>query len=120
MNEAKIGTGSYKLLYCKYLWWYRIRKYCACLHFATTLSVSSRVFSLDSAPQNYDRLDIMKKAWIYKRKKVKDWWAGWYESGERKAKALPSKELAEHFKQIKYTQLNSDVFTGQKNVSHKS
>ena len=38
---------------------------------------------------------------------------GWYESGKRKAKALPSKELAEHYKQIKYTQLNSDVFTGQ-------
>ncbi|MBL7215886.1 MAG: site-specific integrase [Phycisphaerae bacterium] len=38
---------------------------------------------------------------------------GWYESGIRKAKALPTKELAEHFKQIKYTQLNSDVFTGQ-------
>ena len=38
---------------------------------------------------------------------------GWYESGKRKAKALPTKELAEHFKQIKYTQLNSDVFTGQ-------
>jgi len=38
---------------------------------------------------------------------------GWYESGIRKAKVLPTKELAEHFKQIKYTQLNSDVFTGQ-------
>ena len=38
---------------------------------------------------------------------------GWYESGKRKAKALPNKELAEHFKHIKYTQLNSDVFTGQ-------
>ncbi len=38
---------------------------------------------------------------------------GWYESGNRKAKALPSKELAEHYKHIKYTQLNSDVFTGQ-------
>ena len=37
---------------------------------------------------------------------------GWYESGKRKAKALPSKALAEHFRQIKYTQLNSDVFTG--------
>ena len=40
------------------------------------------------------------------------WWVGWYESGNRKAKVLPSKELAEHYKQIKYTQLNSDVFTG--------
>ncbi|MGB2955069.1 MAG: site-specific integrase, partial [Anaerolineales bacterium] len=37
---------------------------------------------------------------------------GWYESGKRKTKALPSKALAEHFCRIKYAQLNSDVFTG--------
>jgi len=55
----------------------------------------------------------MRKAWIYKRKNIKGYWVGWYESGKRKAKALPSKELAKHFKHIKYTQLNSDVFTGQ-------
>jgi len=55
----------------------------------------------------------MKKVWIYKRKDAKGWWVGWYESDKRKAKALPSKELAEDFKHIKYTQLNSDVFTGQ-------
>jgi len=54
----------------------------------------------------------MKKVWIYKRKDAKDWWCGWYESDKRKAKALPTKELAEHLKQIKYAQLNSDVFTG--------
>ena len=36
----------------------------------------------------------------------------WYESGKRKTKALPSKALAEHFRKIKYAQLNSDVFTG--------
>jgi len=54
----------------------------------------------------------MKKTWIYKRKGVKGWWVGWYESGKRKTKALPSKALAEHFRKIKYTQLNSDVFTG--------
>ena len=54
----------------------------------------------------------MKKVWVYKRTGIKGWWVGWYESGKRKAKALPSKELAEHFKHIKYTQLNSDVFTG--------
>ena len=59
----------------------------------------------------------MKKVWIYKRKNIKGWWTGWYESGKRKSKALPSKELAEHFKQIKYTQLNSDVFTGIISVS---
>jgi integrase len=53
----------------------------------------------------------MKKVWIYKRKGTNSWWCGWYESGIRKAKALPSKELAKHFKQIKYTQLNSDVYT---------
>ncbi len=54
----------------------------------------------------------MKKVWIYKRKCIRGCWVGWYESGKRKAKALPSKALAEHFRQIKYTQLNSDVFTG--------
>ncbi len=54
----------------------------------------------------------MRKVWTYKRKHVNGWWVGWYESGRRKAKALPSRELANHFKQIKYTQLNSDVFTG--------
>ena len=53
----------------------------------------------------------MQKVWIYKRKGINGWWCGWYESGKRKAKALPTKELAEHFKQIKYSQLNSDVFT---------
>jgi integrase len=55
----------------------------------------------------------MRKVWIYKRKNIEGYWVGWYESGIRKAKALPTKELAEHFKHIKYTQLNSDVFTGQ-------
>jgi integrase len=54
----------------------------------------------------------MRKTWIYKRKGVNGWWVGWYESGCRKAKALPSKKLAEHFCQLKYSQLNSDVFTG--------
>ena len=54
----------------------------------------------------------MRKAWTYKRKGIKGFWVGWYESGIRKAKALPTKKLAEHYRQIKYTQLNSDVFTG--------
>lgn len=53
----------------------------------------------------------MRKPWVYKRKGIKGWWVGWYEGGKRKAKALPSKALAEHFRHIKYTQLNSDVFT---------
>jgi len=52
------------------------------------------------------------KVWVYKRKGIKGWWVGWYESGKRKAKALPTKALAEHYRQIKYAQLNSDVFTG--------
>lgn len=59
----------------------------------------------------------MRKVWIYKRNNISGWWVGWYEGGGRKAKALPSKELAEHFKQIKYTQLNSDVFTGMLTAS---
>jgi len=53
----------------------------------------------------------MKKPWIYKRKNIKGWWCGWYEDGRRKAKALPTKSLAGHFRHIKYTHLNSDVFT---------
>ena len=43
---------------------------------------------------------------------MKGWWIGWYEGGKRKAKALPTKAFAEHYRQIKYVQLNSDVFTG--------
>jgi len=54
----------------------------------------------------------MKKVWVYKRTGIKGWWVGWYESGKRKAKALPSKNLAKHYCQLKYSQLNSDVFTG--------
>jgi len=57
-------------------------------------------------------MGIMKKVWVYKRKTVKGWWVGWYESGKRKAKALPTKKLAEHYCQLKYSQLNCDVFTG--------
>ena len=70
------------------------------------------IFSLDLHPYTYDRLNIMRKVWIYKRKNINGWWVGWYESGKHKTKALPSKALAEHFRQIKYAQLNSDVFTG--------
>jgi len=58
-----------------------------------------------------DMMETMKKPWVYKRKDIKGWWTGWYEGGKRKAKALPSKSLAEHFRHIKYTQLNADVFT---------
>jgi integrase len=76
------------------------------------LHKSQPPFPLDSYPYIYDRINSTKKVWTYKRKNVKGCWVGWYESGNRKAKALPSKELAEHYKQIKYTQLNSDVFTG--------
>ena len=39
----------------------------------------------------------MRKAWMYKRKGIKGWWAGWYESGKRKAKALPTKALLGSF-----------------------
>jgi hypothetical protein len=57
-------------------------------------------------------MSIMKKVWVYKRTGIKGWWVGWYESGKRKAKALPTRKLAEHYCQLKYSQLNSDVFTG--------
>jgi integrase/recombinase XerD len=57
-------------------------------------------------------MSIMKKVWIYRRTGTKGWWVGWYESGKRKAKALPTGKLAEHYCRLKYSQLNSDVFTG--------
>jgi len=57
-------------------------------------------------------MDIMRKVWIYKRKGIKGCWVGWYESGKRKAKVLPTEALAEHYRQLKYSQLNSEVFTG--------
>jgi integrase len=53
----------------------------------------------------------MRKPWVYKRSGIPGWWCGWYEGGRRKAKALPTKGLAEHFRHMKYAQLNSDVFT---------
>ena len=59
----------------------------------------------------------MRKVWIYKRKGIRGCWVGWYESGKRKAKALPNKALAEHYRQIKYAQMNSDVFTGTVTVN---
>lgn len=63
------------------------------------------------AVKTADMMETMKKPWVYKRKNIKGWWVGWYESSKRKAKAFPNKGLAEHFRHIKYTQLNSDVFT---------
>jgi len=83
-----------------------------CLHVGTDLPRCFPAFQLDLHPCIYDTIDIMKKVWIYKRKGIKRWWVGWYEGGMRKAKALPSKNLAEHYCQLKYSQLNSDVFTG--------
>lgn len=58
----------------------------------------------------------MRKVWVHKRKNIKGWWVGWYEGGKRRAKAFPSKGLADHFRQMKYAQLNSDVFTSTVNV----
>ena len=67
---------------------------------------------MTSVAKTADMMETMRKPWIYRRKNTKGWWVGWYQNGKRKAKALPSKSLAEHFRHIKYTQLNSDVFTG--------
>ncbi len=61
----------------------------------------------------------MKKVWVYKRTSIKGWWVGWYESGKRKAKALPTRKLGEHYCQLKYSQLNSDVFTGIVSIAWK-
>jgi hypothetical protein len=77
-----------------------------CLH-PVCLGPASVTFAAETA----DMMEVMRKPWVYKRKNIKGWWTGWYEGGKRKGKALPNKSLAEHFRHIKYTQLNSDVFT---------
>jgi hypothetical protein len=66
---------------------------------------------LTEVAETADTMDTMRKPWVYKRKSINGWWVGWYEGGRRKAKALPNKDLAEHFRHMKYAQLNSDVFT---------
>lgn len=79
-------------------------------------SVDRRWLAFTFPAKSTDTMGIMKKAWVYKRKDAKGWWVGWYQGGKKRAKALPSKALAKHFCQIKYTQLNSDVFTGAVNA----
>ena len=59
----------------------------------------------DFGARTADMMEAMRKPWVYKRKGIPGWWCGWYEGGKRKAKALPTKALAEHFRHIKYTQL---------------
>ena len=58
----------------------------------------------------------MKKTWVRQRKGLKGWWVSWYEGSKRKTKAFPNKVLADHFQQIKYVQLNSDVYTSAVNA----
>lgn len=48
----------------------------------------------------------MRKVWVYKRRSIRGWSGDWYESGKRKAKALPTKALAEHYRHIKWGQVS--------------
>ncbi len=76
--------------------------------------------TLGKRPSDYISVGyVMKKVWIYKRKGIDGWWVGWYESGKRKTKASPTRKLAEHYCQLKYSQLNSDVFTGIVSIDWK-
>lgn len=58
----------------------------------------------------------MKKVWIYRRKGRKGYSVLWRENGRQLSKTLPTKALAEHYKQIKYAAINSDVFVGTAEV----
>lgn len=82
-----------------------------CLHRKPTISLYQ---SRPAMQPIYNR--GMKKPWVYRRKNVKGVWVGWYEAGRRRAKSFPNKALADHFAKIKYTQLNSDVYTGLVNA----
>ena len=112
MSECDSMHLEHNLLLKKMLWRPKFDNVTSCLHFDTILTDFRLSFWLDSHSPSYDRLDVMKKIWVYKRTNTKGWWVGWYESGIRKTKALPTKALAEHYRNIKYTQVNSDVFTG--------
>jgi len=48
----------------------------ACLHSDTNFHTLRLGFRIDSHPYNYDRMDVMKKVWIYKRKGINGWWVG--------------------------------------------
>ena len=110
-KRQKKNLTTHKSLLNKYLY----SEKCSVTIFVTILALfftkSILLFRLIHALKITINRD-MRKTWIYKRKGIKGWWVGWYESGKRKAKALPSKAMAEHYRQIKYAQLNSDVFTG--------
>lgn len=46
----------------------------------------------------------------FKRDDRKGWWVRWYENGKPKHKCLDTKQQAEHFRNLKYMEINSDVF----------
>ena len=52
------------------------------------------------AVKTADLMETMRKPWVYKRKNIKGGWVGWYESGNRKAKVFPNRNLAELFRHI--------------------
>lgn len=56
----------------------------------------------------------------YKRAGKSGWWLRWQENGKRIMKTFPTKSLAEHFRHIKYQQLNSDVFISAIDIPWKS
>ena len=58
----------------------------------------------------------LEKNWIYNRKDRTDYYVAWYENGKQCTKVLPTKALAKHYAQIKYQQLNSDVFLSSINM----
>ncbi len=53
----------------------------------------------------------MRKPWVYKRKKRKGWYVGWYDSsGKRRSKMLPNKALADRYARRIEFQLNEDIY----------
>jgi hypothetical protein len=44
----------------------------------------------------------MKKVWLYKRKAVKGWWVGWYESGKLKTRLWGHAKMDRDKKTLKY------------------
>lgn len=47
----------------------------------------------------------------FQRKDRAGWWVRWFENGQKKHKSCSTKKEADHFRQLQYMRLNSDVYS---------
>ena len=52
----------------------------------------------------------MKKVRLYQRKDRPGWHVSWRENGKERKRSFPNKKIADHYCQIKYVEINNEVF----------